>query len=666
MPKQNRRRRDVVIQTHAPRSAIEPIQVKIPKDKRDALGYDIWQQIQQGLSDRGTFNIDLDYYNDLYEMHVEDGASDTPWPNASAVFVPLVPKMLDQVASQLAAVVFQPRFFLVNGNTPDAAGVQAQVERMYNAEAARYNWVEPFFGQLNLGLRDGVGVLEVLWKRKVSVRKKLVFKPAVDEESGLPVIDPDTGEPKMERQIESQPEVEFDGVELTPIPLRNFVMFPVWSRNIDEALACGRRVYYSEAELWSMQKAGTLWKDKLDLVLLYQQEGNDERNLTTEGTATITADDQVNISQGAINQSSFPRQRGPFGFWVMYSRQYDMDGDGVPEENVFWIHEMSQSLVGYEPYKYWHGHRPFVGFVPMPRPDIWYGFSVPERLRTLQEELNAKENQRNNAADRALCPPIVTRSGARLLTQDNKVGPDAMWETDNPQSDVMLLQIPDVPLSSYQEVQALEQMAEELLGSSPPPVSGRLSAAQMQMLAQSAKVRIDLMANRLRAALKEVFWQIHQLYIQYGPEQMVANVSENGMPQRLVVDKMTLAQDFDLDIVGSGGPLDRSSRAQDLMIVYTLLMKNPLVAGNLERTWMVTQMLLEAFDRPDIQALIGTREEAEQQQQEQQQMQALQGEMQAQQEQAQQSQGGENGAGPEGGPGGMPPGGPPQGPGGGQ
>lgn len=660
--KSGRRTHDVVLQTHAPRSPVEPVPVKIDKDKRDGLGYDLWQQIQQGLADRGTFNIDLDYYNDLYEMHVEDGASDTPWPNASAVFVPLVPRMVDNLASQLAGVVFQPRFYLVNGNTIDAAGSQAEVERFYNSEAARWNWVEPFFQQLNLGLRDGNGVLEILWKRKVSTRKKLVFKPATDPDTGLPQIDPETNKPVMEQVVETHTDTEFDGVELTPIPLRNFFIFPIWSRNIQEALAVGRRVYYAEADLWALQKGinasgGQFWKDKLEEVLLYQQEGNDERNLTTEGTSTITADDQVNISQGAINQSSYRRQRGPFGFWIIYSRQYDMDGDGVPEENVFWIHEMSQRLVGYEPFKYWHGQRPFVAFIGMPRPDIWYGFAVPERLRTLQEEENTKYNQRNNAADRALSPPIVVRAGARLLTQDNKVGPDAQWETENPQADVMVLQLPDVPLSSYQEVQAIESMAEQLLGSAPPPVSGRMSAQQMQMMAQSAKVRIDLIANRLRASLKEAFWQIHQLYIQYGPDQMVSNTQQGGMPQRLVIDKQTLAKDYDLDIVGSGGPLDRSSRAQDLMIVYTLLMKNPLVAGNLQRVWMVTQMLLEAFDRPDIQTLIGTQQEAQQQQDMQQAMQAQQGEMQAQQEQAQNSQEGQNGAGPEGGPGGMPTGG---------
>ena len=63
------------------------------------------------------------------------------------------------------------------------------------------------------------------------------------------------------------------------------------------------------------------------------------------------------------------------------------------------------------------------------------------------------------------------------------------------------------------------------------------------------------------------------------------------------------------------GPLDRDNRRSDTLTLYSLLMQNPLVQGNMSRTWSTTMMVLEEFNRPDVPAIIGTMQEAIQQQQ---------------------------------------------------
>lgn len=163
------------------------------------------------------------------------------------------------------------------------------------------------------------------------------------------------------------------------------------------------------------------------------------------------------------------------------------------------------------------------------------------------------------------------------------------------------------------------QYAAKLTGLDTMMTPGRRSAKEAQAIQQSAGVRIDLMANRVRDWLKKVFWQIHHLKLQYGPDEMDTTVQVAGRPERLTLPKAVLARDYSLDIAGAGGPLDRENRRQEMMLLYSMLMQNPLVAGNLIRVWAITQMILEDFNRPDVPNLIGTRDEAQQQMQAQQQ-----------------------------------------------
>jgi hypothetical protein len=147
----------------------------------------------------------------------------------------------------------------------------------------------------------------------------------------------------------------------------------------------------------------------------------------------------------------------------------------------------------------------------------------------------------------------------------------------------------------------------------------------------SAGVRLDLIANRLRQACQQALQQIVDLKIQYGPDENPTSVNQDGVPRKLMVSKKDLASDLDFNVIGAGGPLDRASRAQDMMILYTLLMRNPLVVQSMARVYGVTQMMLEEHDRPDVQALIGSMDEAQQMDQQRQQQQAQQQQLQHQQ-----------------------------------
>ncbi|MGH7745566.1 MAG: portal protein, partial [Candidatus Dormibacteria bacterium] len=129
-----------------------------------------------------------------------------------------------------------------------------------------------------------------------------------------------------------------------------------------------------------------------------------------------------------------------------------------------------------------------------------------------------------------------------------------------------------------------------------------------------------LMASHIRQFAKEVFWQIHHLKLQYGPDQItVPGKTLEGQPEKLQISKNILALDYDFGIAGEGGPLDKQNRLNQVMMMYGMLMQNPIVGQNLMHVYSVTRLVLEALGVSDIETLIGTPDDIQKMQQAQQQ-----------------------------------------------
>lgn len=600
---------------------VSPIGVKVPKNVRDSLGDLLGQMVEYAIAARSELELNLDYWDAMYEMRVAD--KDWPWVDCSNFVVPFIPAQLDSLAARLTGVVFQPRFFVVNGNTPDAIAKQHRVERYYNAELSRHGWTEEFYQWLHLALRDGTAIMEILWKREKR-QMPVEYEEDVTDELGNP-----TGEKRTTKTMLDL--TTYDDVELTPVELRDFLLLPAWETGIQtRGAGAARMKLMSEQELLAMCKTkdnpgGILWEDVVQAELDTMNSGESDVNESYQSIQDYTINDQISITEDASNYiPEYPRQRGPMRVWRVHTDCLDMDGDGVFEENVFYYREQSRVCLGYTPYKYMHMQRPFVALTPIPRPGRFYGKSVCELLRTVQEELNAQHNQRNDQISLRLSPPFYRVRTADVRDQDHRWGPDAEWIVDTPK-DVGILEMPDVPMSTWQEEQLLGNYGTMVIGQGNTQMgastSSRKTAKEVQSQSAAGNVRSDLMAARIREAAKEVFWQIHHLKLQYGPENQEITAQVNGQPQRLQISKADLALDYDLGIAGMGGPLDKQGRQQEMMLVYSMLTQNPIVNQDPMHMYALTRMVLEAIGVPDIQTLIGTPEELQQKMQQQQQMQ---------------------------------------------
>jgi hypothetical protein len=231
--------------------------------------------------------------------------------------------------------------------------------------------------------------------------------------------------------------------------------------------------------------------------------------------------------------------------------------------------------------------------------------------------------------DLIISPPRYKVSGTKFEDQEKRWGPNTEVEVAA-KGDYGFIDLPEVPQSSWQEESMLLKYAGQLTGVDGPgqPMVGGKSvpAKQQQSYQQSANIRMDLMAMQVRKWVEDILFQWHHLNLQYGPDEMsTTGQTKEGQPERLILDKQTLAQDYELAVAGMSGPLDRDNRRSDTLTLYSLLMQNPLVQGNLGRVWSTTMMVLEEFNRPDVPAIIGTMQDALQQgQQMAQQQQAMQ------------------------------------------
>jgi len=589
------------------------------------MGVALYNGLTNSLSDRSDFDQLLDYYNDLYEMNITP--VNQPWPNAPSICVPLVATQVEAVVSRMMSAVFVPRLFIVNGNTKEAAQKQHETERFYNAEFRKRGMLQKFGTSLHLTARDGTVIMENVWKKKVTKRKVLVYVNKLDENQA-PIPDGKGGFEK-EKSVEEMEITEIDAFDPVPVELRDFVIGPAWATSIESAQFVGRKLMLTQNDLQEMVNAEDLSQEWVEKAWKYLTWGDNELGSDPQGTATYELGGTINIGDaGTTNPAAGDEGdegdegkgellRGPLRVWRIHSNQYDMDGDGLAEENVFWIHDQSQFLLGWAPYEYWHGRRPFSALCLMPRPNRFYGFGVPERLRSLQEEINAQHNQRLAYMDLILDPPRYMVSGTTFEDQDKRWGKHTLV-TVAAKDDYGIVTLPTVPVDSWQEETTISVMAGQLTGTIGPglPASGsqKMSQKQQQAFMASANIRQDLMALQVRAWIEDILYQWHHLNLQYGPDDFVTSLQNNqGEPEKLIVPKQDLAQDYDLGVAGMAGPLDRDNRRADTLTLYSLLMQNPLVQGNLSRVWSTTMMVLEEFNRPDVPAIIGTMQDALQQ-----------------------------------------------------
>lgn len=595
--------------------------------ERAALSNDLMQGTNAALGGREPLENNLRAWLQMYEM-VPPELENEPWPESSNITLPIIPTQIESMLAYIVSKVLVPRLIIVTGNNPQAQQVAYQAERYYAVELVkqrgRTTWYEELGHWIHLGLRDGVGYLEAPWRRLKIKRKITQMTPRVID--GVPIVDPETGQPiqdPVEHEIEM---TKYDDVMWLARQLKDVILLPSSAPSVEEAAAVAVVEWIYEDQFSAMladseeRGVGEFYEDAIEDALSYIEDGtSDDIASDRQGDYDKTEGGQINTgnAQGS-HTSKFFKLRGPVKVFRWHSRQYDMDKDGIAEENIFYYHDRIQRMLGWMPYEYMVGERPIFEFSPNPRPTEAIGFSTIQRLGPMSAEISKQYNDRNNAVDIKMSPPKIIKDGTKLLTNDMMYGPGVTWEGE--EGSISFPVMPDIPVASFQQEAETKQYITELTGMNAPAIgaqsSGRRTATENRIQAASTSTRNDLIVMRFRVALRALINFTHRLKLQYLPEAPLTG-SDNSGP--FTMPKEVLAQDLRIDVSGASDPLDAATRLSQDVGIYQALSTNPLVASNVVHLYYLTRKLLEDAGTQNIEQIIGTAEEAQQLQQAQQQ-----------------------------------------------
>lgn len=618
----------------APRAPIEPAATRIPPEFRKKIASAMCQAYDAALSARDGLDATILTADRNYEMMTIPRVY--PWKDASNVFVPLIKEQVDALVSALAADVLVPSPFLVLGLTDPASASQHKVQRFYNAQlTARRGlgmptWLQHIWSWVHLSVLHGTAYLDVTWLEKRTTRKYAVFVEDADPETGIPVLDIASGQPRMRAETHEVEITEYDDVLWEPVELREVILVPAAARSVQDADAVIRILYMSEDELRAMTRPGkdgspaVFHADAVERVISSVAVGDTQLPNDPRGTEAYSVGGQIDADAPALSTDMDGRLRSTkFEVLRIDSRQIDVNGDGVGENMVFWVHRPTQELLGEIPFPYHHQTRTLVSLAPKPRPNRAYGYGLPEDLRTIQTEINANFNQDNDQRTIRTSPPRYREQNVKVLGSDDGAwGPNI--EFIGGKDSVGILPMPDVLPSSERTRQELMAMAGRLAGQSQLATGGvsagkRLTAKEVQASQRGQGVRQNMMSAQVRYALADALWLTHELKKQYGfrkQNEIAFTANESGQkPERLTLTPEEMNQHYDLLVAGMGGPLDRDAERQDAMLLNQMFAQRPYIAGNPERRYAFDSLLLDTFNRPDKAHLIGTPEEAVQEHQ---------------------------------------------------
>ena len=594
--------------TNSPKTYV--LEIKDPvvnKDRRERLATEIASMIDTGVSQRAALNENLALFANLYEQRTY--GRDFPWADASDVFVPIAPSIADTVGSRILEGLNIDRLLVVRGRTKAAGDVQWPVEQWYNKQLKENGWDEGVFNSLFLAIRDGTGVIEPVWEYSEHWMRTVVYEPVLVD--GIQAMD-EYMNPKMRPVVKPTRVIEFNNVKWNAVALRDFYLFPAWARSVEEAPMVGFIKYFTESQLRAMVKSKELIKEEVDYIC--STYAGDELPNDEEGSGNDDMEMGGQIDVTPMPEPSMPEHKAAyFKLWRLHTNAFDLDNDEQVEENVLWFHRGTMRVAGVKAAKYFHGRRPAVPLCIMPRPNAPFGWGVMERLASIQLQINGLNNQRNDQIDLRLAPPMYKVAGVREMKEDLGWAPTQQYIVQS-KDDVGLIQLPDILPSSWESESQLYQYAQIMMGLYDPAATtmGRGNTkAQAQMLQTFISIRIAMMIDQVRKALAKVFWQTHQLQLQYGKNQDQFNVNTPNGSQELVITKQMLANDFELGINGQGAALDKSAKRQETLFLYNLFMQNPLVQNDFSHVYALARMVMEVFDEPMFEAIIGTPQDAQ-------------------------------------------------------
>lgn len=360
------------------------------------------------------------------------------------------------------------------------------------------------------------------------------------------------------------------------------------------------RLYMGENELRSRARTGQFDKDTVDELL---QKG--ATGVETDTDASTTLDRQEGISSMDADVRSEQ--------WCVIEeyRTFDIDNDGWAEEIVTWTALAGKTLLGWDYLDNVNatGKRPFVKAVFMPLPNRWYGISLPEMVRDIQDETTVMHNQRVDNGTLTNLPWFIGRASSMNKANLNELRPGEGIYVDNPQTDIVFPQMRSNTNFGFQEESLLNQYNEKLtgvtdlaLGRQPNRVGATRTATGVASLLSESGLRFKIFMVRFQEFWRQIFEHVLALDQQYLPPGKEFRVT--GMPETIrLMDREAIAGKFDLRLAATTETLNKQSMRETAQILMSTLLNPGLIQVGViqpENIYNLAADFVKSFDKRDV------------------------------------------------------------------
>lgn len=426
---------------------------------------------------------------------------------------------------------------------------------------------------------DGSAYLKLYWQKdehkytdvvsKVDVKEKMIF-----DASNL------TGRTDYETKQYEQNQVKTEVVETPHIKrcLMEDIIMPNGQGDPQTADYVTHRIFMTSAQLKARGKEG---KFDADIV----------RECLEHNHAFLSQDQEVEIKRQRLREEGYQDYDGYYEKYhavlERYSKIYikkdltgneDTEYEEMPQETVTWVHQATGKVLGWT-YLYRispSGIRPIFKFDFIKFPDRNNGVGVGEVLAPIQQAINATYNLRQDNGQLASTPFGFYRAAAGLKPERYRIEPGVMIPTDNPQTDVRMIQMPFLNGFGYQEEDRLIGYAERTLSISDLQIRGSSDKVGLFRTASGASavqnetgIQLEIHFDRIARTMSKLLQCLFRLCRERIPEQLYYRVTgEDGNPIFGKVNRDDLKGEYDFEInidVLSQGRIEQQQSATLLM-----------------------------------------------------------------------------------------------------
>jgi hypothetical protein len=458
--------------------------------------YGVFRRAVSDLHDR------LDRWRLLYETSEKD-SKDFPWPGAANFSAPVIMATVDSIHARIVKAVFDvDPLWLAKPRHADSVNKSKKAEKYLDYWADEMMLSKALDGLILNMLIEGVGVLKVDWVQRT---RQIPEDPEVAAQE----MDMALREGREPQPPGPQTVVEYAGPQGKHVPLKDFILIPADAPTIEEAVYTGHRVWLNHQQLLDRRDAGIYFN--VDKLLSYKS-GAGDKSTGSKGqhpSRLVNTSDTRDSKYEETNEYEVIEMYGPYDF-----------GDG-PTPALMAFNPEHECLLRLEPYPYQYGRPPYVDFCVYPRPNFFWGRSVPEMLESAQEEITAMHNMRADALSLRIASPILKRMGSQWDPEEIPWRPGAVIPINEP-GDVSQLPLMDVPSSLFAHeqdtlafVERVTGMSDYFMGRSP---SQNRTATEVNRVTSEGLARIDVMVSRFQhGGMQKLSWVLWWLLYQYRP-----------------------------------------------------------------------------------------------------------------------------------------------------